>query len=86
MPLLKLISQVSLLLSVLVLAASVSSPRGPGEKNDAENKCESGERLMVDDALLDTVLCLLLDHFTYLQGTQGNQKKVRYMYVLNMHE
>ena len=26
--------------------------------------------------VLEKVLCLLLDHFCYLQKTQGNQKKV----------
>ena len=29
-----------------------------------------------DGPLLESTLCLVLDHFTYLQGTQGNQKKV----------
>ena len=28
------------------------------------------------DPLLESTLCLILDHYTYLQGTQGNQKKV----------
>ena len=41
---------------------------------------EDGEKerglVGVQKEALETSLSLLLDHFTYLQGTQGNQKKV----------
>ena len=83
------IYQVSLLLSVLALAGSADGEservkegeRGEEVKRVAskeeglgkEEGQEGGEK---DPSLLETALSLMLDHFTYLQGTQGNQKKV----------
>ena len=58
--------QVSLLLALLASASINVS-------------CREEETLDKNEAapLAEKVLCFLLDHFTYLQGTQGNQKKVK---------
>ena len=58
--------QVSLLLALLASASINVS-------------CREEETLDKSEAALlaEKVLCFLLDHFTYLQGTQGNQKKVK---------
>ena len=65
MKVLLVLMQVSLLLALLVSASNVS--------------CKEEETLDESEAapLAEKVLCFLLDHFTYLQGTQGNQKKVK---------
>ena len=55
--------QVSLLLALLTSAASREEVSGAGERGDCA-------------LLMEKVLCIVLDHFSYLQGTQGNQKKV----------
>ena len=49
---------------------------GEGEKAGVGEGEEAGMRGEKAPAVLTTTLSLLLDHFTYLQGTQGNQKKV----------
>lgn len=54
------------MLSVLVIAGCKESIKD--EVMERENEL----------SLKETVLCLMLDHFNYLQGTQGNQKKVNY--------
>ena len=60
---------------MLLLLLRVASREEEGSWQEEENGCEEGER--EDSPLPVTGLCLLLDHFTYLAGTQGNQKKVR---------
>lgn len=52
--------QVSLLLALLTSATSREEVSGAEERA----------------LLMEKVLCIVLDHFSYLQGTQGNQKKV----------
>ena len=75
-----------MLLSVLMLAG-MATDRGQDEPKSKsrggegwEVEGEGGEEYveMIDggDPLLESTLCLVLDHYTYLQGTQGNQKKV----------
>ena len=54
--------QVSLLLALLV---------------SVTNACRREEELVSGSPLAEKVLCFLLDHFSYLQRTQGNQKKVK---------
>ena len=47
---------------------------------DKEGEEGRGRRWEEEDeqpSLLATALSLLLDHFTYLQGVHGNQRKVR---------
>lgn len=44
-----------------------------GCKEGIKDEVMEGENKL---SLKETVLCLTLDHFIYLQGTQGNQKKV----------
>ena len=82
--------QTPLLLSVLTLASGGergqgcrgNGGRGCGEGEEEGEKAgvgegeEAGKRGEKAPAVLTTTLSLLLDHFTYLQGTQGNQKKV----------
>ena len=84
------VSQVSVLVSVLVLATVTAdreqdemqrTGRREGRVRRWEVKGmgigeEDMEVVQGDGSSLESTLCLVLDHFTYLQGTQGNQKKV----------
>ena len=70
----------SVLVSVLVLATDREqneTQRRTGGGEGKERRWEVREEDMeVDGPSLESTLCLVVDHFTYLQGTQGNQKKV----------